>query len=86
MGRAMDAETSDERSQVRAAAAGRRALAASGGPPVGSMGFAGPASIWVLDGDGLFISGDGGSSWRQVAPPGADDPLANYEAIDFLSA
>jgi hypothetical protein len=66
--------------------AGRRALAASGGPPVGSMGLIGPAGIWVLDGDGLFISGDDGSSWRQVAPPGAGDPLANYEAIDFLSA
>jgi photosystem II stability/assembly factor-like uncharacterized protein len=72
--------------QTVALVAGRRALAASGGPPVGSMGLVGPASIWVLDGDGLFVSGDGGSSWKQVAPPGAGDPLANYESIEFLSA
>jgi hypothetical protein len=72
--------------QTVALVAGRRALSASGGPPVGSIGLVGPASIWVLDGDGLFISGDGGSTWQRVAPPGAGDPLANYEAIDFLSA
>jgi photosystem II stability/assembly factor-like uncharacterized protein len=68
-----------------ALAAGRHALAAAGGPPVGSMSLIGPGQLWVLDGDGLFLSSDGGVSWRPVAPTGAGDPLANYDAIDFLS-
>lgn len=68
-----------------ALAAGRRALATSGGPPVGSMGVVGPGQLWVLDGDGLFLSGDGGGRWTRVTPPSSGDPLADYAAIDFLS-
>jgi photosystem II stability/assembly factor-like uncharacterized protein len=66
-------------------AAGRHALAASGGPPVGSMGVVGPSQLWVLDGDGLFVTGAGGRGWKRVAPPSADDPLADYLAVDFVS-
>ncbi len=67
-----------------ALAAGRHALAVSGGLPVGSMGVVGPGQLWVLDGDGLFLSGNGGGRWERVAPPSAGDPLADYMAIDFL--
>lgn len=66
-------------------AAGRQALAASGGAPVGSIGVVGPGQLWVLDGDGLFLSGNGGGRWQKVTPPSGGDPLADYTAIDFLS-
>ncbi len=68
-----------------ALAAGRHALTALGGPPVGSFGLIRSGQLWVLDGDGLFLTGDGGSSWKLIAVPGAGDPLANYEAIEFVS-
>ncbi len=72
-------------SLTMALAAGRRVLVASAGPPVGSMGVLGPRQLWVLDGDGLFLTSDGGSTWERMVAPSAGDPLADYYAIDFLS-
>ena len=68
-----------------ALAAGRQALTVSGGPPVGSMGVVGPGQLWVLDGDGLFLSSNGGGRWRRIPAPSGGDPLADYMAIYFLS-
>ncbi|MGO8871826.1 MAG: WD40/YVTN/BNR-like repeat-containing protein [Acidimicrobiales bacterium] len=59
-------------------------LATSAGPPVGSMGVVALGELWVLDGDGLFLSGDSGGTWRQINAPSAGDPLADYMAIDFV--
>ena len=33
------------------------------------MGLADPEVIWAVNGTGLFVSSDGGTSWRTVTPP-----------------
>ena len=64
--------------------AGRKAFARLGGPPIGAMGTIRRHSLWVLDGDGLFISNDNRLSWTKTTPPSAGDPLADLLSIDFL--
>lgn len=66
-----------------ALAAGRQAFATHAGPPIGAMGTIGANGLWVLDGDGLFISNDNGLTWMKTTPPSAGDPLADLLSVDF---
>ncbi len=63
--------------------AGRRAEHDdSGTAPVGQFGVIGPEAAWVLDGNGLFKTADGGARWTMITPP-VSDPLANILCVTF---
>jgi photosystem II stability/assembly factor-like uncharacterized protein len=62
--------------------AGQRAERDDSGGEVGQFGVLGPESAWVLDGNGLFTTGDAGGRWAQITPP-ASDPLANILSVGF---
>lgn len=72
--------------ELTAFKAGRAAFAQAGGPPIYSYGVIGPAQLWVLSGDGLFISTDGASTFRQITPPIGGSPLGFIHAVAFTSA
>jgi photosystem II stability/assembly factor-like uncharacterized protein len=62
--------------------AGKQAERDDSGSPVGQLGVLGPASAWVLDGNGLWTTADAGARWARITPP-VSDPLANILCVTF---
>jgi hypothetical protein len=71
---------------VRASSSAKAAVSADAGLPIGSLGLIGSGGLWVLNGDGLFISSNDGASWTRTDPPSAGDPLADLIDVDFISS
>jgi photosystem II stability/assembly factor-like uncharacterized protein len=46
----------------------------------------GRSGLWVVNGDGLFISPNAGTSWTRTDPPSGGDPLADYIDVDFMTS
>jgi photosystem II stability/assembly factor-like uncharacterized protein len=68
-----------------ATAAGERAERREAGAPVAALGTLGPEGAWVLDGNGLFRTGDGGRRWARITPP-VSDPLASIFGVALSGA
>jgi photosystem II stability/assembly factor-like uncharacterized protein len=64
----------------------KSSLEADSGPPIGSVGLIGSKGVWLVTGDGLFLSKNNGASWTYSKPPSGGDPLADYLDVDFISA
>jgi photosystem II stability/assembly factor-like uncharacterized protein len=46
----------------------------------------GRSGLWVVNGDGLFISPNAGTSWTRTDPPSGGDPLADFIDVDFMTS
>jgi photosystem II stability/assembly factor-like uncharacterized protein len=71
--------------ELTAFKAGRSAFVAAGGPPVFSYGVIAPNQLWVLNGDGLFISTNRASSFQTITPPLGGSPITRVLAVQFLN-
>lgn len=71
--------------ELTAFRAGTTAFSQAGGPPVFSYGVIGTKQLWVLNGDGLFISRNGGSSFQTITPPLGGSPFVRVLAVQFLN-
>lgn len=64
----------------------KAAATSNAGPSIGSFGLIGRSGLWVVNGNGLFISPNAGTSWTRTDPPSGGDPLADFIDVDFMTS